>query len=437
MSAAQSIRPIRRHAHLFSLCVTVLAWAGCTAPRQQPPIVQQDPPVTPDANRELARLDPPWAFDAPQYARPDAEPDPDVRRDVSEPLHYYLGQRTLHIRRPLPRDAHEPPRVAISVTADGGATWQRVGFFGRGQTFFPYAVERDGDYGVRIDPAETEAATRAARPAERIYHVDATPPAVRLSLSPDTNSLMTGQTITLAWQVEDRFLLERPVQVSVSTSPGEWRILAPEQTAEGAIAYTVADAGGAGTLAFRVEALDRAGNVGLGRSAEIAIVDASASNAMAQSAPPEEPTIDELNAAYVYVPFTPQDEAWMDWPPCVEDEVAEVAMASTDPDSAETILTERMELQPDIRALSLVPVLPAVDDDRSTFARPWQELGRRSAAVSTVVWALPKPKFLSELARSIEAQWREADLRDVAAMPPAADQPHVARAGDADQPPQQ
>ncbi|MFQ5424616.1 MAG: hypothetical protein ACE5F9_11630 [Phycisphaerae bacterium] len=236
---------------------------------------------SPRSDRE-ARFDPPnsypeWAYDAPKYARPAAELPPEPRVRKKDPLHYFTNKKTIMIRRPTGYTPDEIPRVALWWTDDNGFHWDKAGYFGRNQDYFPFTVEEDGDYGIRfVGPGQT-AALHALPMPTRVYHLDTVPPEIELTIEPEQTWYYPGQAVAVSWRTEDYHLVAQPVRVGVLTdyaaADGVSIELQHDLADAGAIAYTIPQEMLGYAIRFRADALDRAGNLGFAYSHALQIVE--------------------------------------------------------------------------------------------------------------------------------------------------------------------
>ena len=210
---------------------------------------------------------PAWAFDQPSYVKPAAEltPEPKVRPD--DPLHYFTRDKLVMVRQPSGYTPEELPRVAVWWTDNNGFHWNRAGFFGRQQSFFPFEVEEDGDYGVRfVGPGQQPAQQTLAYP-ERVYHVDTVLPDVTTTVEPEQAQYCVGQTLTISWRAADFHLIEYPVRVGMvmDESADQKNVIEIQRglADEGSITYEIPDDTLEHQIQFRVDAQDRAGNLGI------------------------------------------------------------------------------------------------------------------------------------------------------------------------------
>ncbi|MFH1417526.1 MAG: hypothetical protein ABII12_04470 [Planctomycetota bacterium] len=264
---------------LVSFLFIVIAASGCNK-RPAPFEVEDRTPVADrDAEFDPPNLYPEWAYDSEHYMRPaeDLQPEPRVKRD--DPLHYFTNERVVMIRQPSGYTPENTPRVAVWWTDNNGFHWQKAGYFGRQQTHFPFEAEDDGDYGVRfVGPGQPSAEQVSAYP-ERVYHIDTTPPEVEVWIEPEQSWYHVGQTITIAWRAEDYHLTEYPVCIGMlmdfSAERRELVELQRDLADEGSITYEIRSDALDHEVRFRVDALDRAGNLGIAVSHALQIVEES------------------------------------------------------------------------------------------------------------------------------------------------------------------
>ncbi|MBK8269637.1 MAG: hypothetical protein IPK83_15600, partial [Planctomycetes bacterium] len=257
-----------------SIVALGLLSAACNSPSNGP----SDRKVsssTPRANSTETR--PEWANDQPEYMTPvdDLTPEPTAR--VTDPLHYFTNRQSIMIRQPGNYDTNETPRVSVWVTSDNGYNWKRQGHFGRGQSYFPLQVKGDGDYGVRfVGPGQDPANEVPARPA-RVYHVDSCPPEVEMWIEPEQTWYNVGDTVTISWRANDPHLIEFPVRIGMmkdfTSDDGRLIEIQGELADEGTLSYVLPPESFDHEVWFRVEAMDRANNMGVAYSFALQVVD--------------------------------------------------------------------------------------------------------------------------------------------------------------------
>ncbi len=313
---------------LVSFLFIGIATSGCNK-RPAPFEVEDRTPIADrDAEFDPPNLYPEWAYDSEHYMRPaeDLQPEPRVKRD--DPLHYFTNDRVVMIRQPSGYTPENTPRIAVWWTDNNGFHWQKAGFFGRQQTHFPFEAEDDGDYGIRfVGPGQPAAEQVSAYP-ERVYHIDTIPPEVEVWIEPEQSWYHVGQTVTIAWRAEDYHLTEYPVHIGMlmdfSAERRELIELQRDLADEGSITYKITSDALDHEIRFRVNAVDRAGNLGIAVSYPLQIVEESAVEEVdAQSVAvfhPEEtiaPPVEQLELASSEPPATEagsHEEAPLDIP---------------------------------------------------------------------------------------------------------------------------
>ncbi len=248
-----------------------------------------------------AKTYPEWAYDAPSYTRPVDEPKAEPKSRVKDPEHFFTSKPVIMVHQPEGYRPEEIPRVAVWYTRDNGYHWKKAGYFGRSATYYPLEVKKEGDYGIRfVGPGQESAMETPPNPV-CVHHVDMTPPKVKLSLDPQQAWYTLGQRVTVNWTATDPHLEAMPARVSVipdwesdQSRPIE---IAREQADVGSIEYTVpANLMGDG-FRIRVDAIDRAGNIGLAYSQTLQVEP----DRMRDSATPPVRTIQHVEAVPVAV----------------------------------------------------------------------------------------------------------------------------------------
>ncbi len=238
---------------------------------------------------------PEWAFDAPFYFRPppDAAPQLANQPDADHPARYFVRDRVILLDRPaneVPLD--RAPRIAVWWTNTDGCEWTRAGYFGLGQTHFPFVAGDDGDYGIRFVGPGIRASLSGETPPHRIYHLDTCPPCVTVSVEPDKPIYDPSETITIGWLAVDLNIDKKPAELAVCWSWENPGMLAAQQAAiaeskaaqpdkwatrlwqpisdmvkpEGSLTYTIPPYAAGEGFQIQVRAKDRAGNYGAGYS---------------------------------------------------------------------------------------------------------------------------------------------------------------------------
>ncbi len=251
--------------------------AACNNERPEPFRVKDRTPV---ADRD-APFDPPnrypgWAYDQPEYVRPAKPLEPEPRVMANDPPHFFTRSNIVMIRCPEHYTLEEIPRVAVHWTDNQGFHWNKAGYFGRGQSYFPFEASEDGDYGIRFIGPGQEAAQHVLATPERVYHVDTLKPEVEVTIEPEQSWYNVGDAITISWRATDYHLVEFPVRIVMLvdfSAEDRGPIEIQRQLSDaGSINFIVPPEVLEHEITFRVEATDRAGNLGLAHSYALQIV---------------------------------------------------------------------------------------------------------------------------------------------------------------------
>jgi len=266
---------LQKRLMLLGLCGLVLGAACASRPApfardEKKPRSDRPAPFNP------AKTYPEWAYDAPSYTKPVEEPQSESRRRAKDPAHFFTSKPVIMVHQPEGYVPEEIPRVAIWYTRDNGHHWERAGYFGRGETYYKLQVKKEGDYGIRFVGPGQEAAMEALPYPVCVHHVDMTPPKVTLSVDPEQAWYQLGQRVTLNWKAVDPHLEAMPTRVSVITDWASDTVrpieVAREQADTGSIEYTIPGNLLGDGFRFRVDAIDRAGNIGLAYSHTLQIM---------------------------------------------------------------------------------------------------------------------------------------------------------------------
>ena len=250
----------------------------------------------------------PWTYDAPFYYRP--VEDLAVVETLGNGIDvYYSPSEYFFIRHPGGAQVRGAPRVAIWTTNKETRQWRLKGYYGLEQSHFCFKADEDGPQWIRfVGPAQGVSDVPPGSP-HRVYVVDTQAPAVevviekyvkegsapgwyRLGAKPHVKLGMkkaprvsrkvdVGDSIRLRWKVADANLAADSVNLVICSGNfpynSAWN-LAPETIApEGIELFDIPpEALQAGTIKFRVQATDKAGNVGIGMTRTLSIDGATA-----------------------------------------------------------------------------------------------------------------------------------------------------------------
>lgn len=262
---------------LVALLVIVFSGIACNEMPAPFKVANKSPQSDCEAPFDPETQYPGWAYDEPEYVKPAGALTPEPRVKKGDPLHYFTNKTIVPVRQPSGYVPEEIPRIAIWWTDNNGFHWHKAGHFGRQQSFFPFEVEEDGDYGVRFVGPGQEAAMHALAYPERVYHVDTVVPEVEITIDPEQSWYYPGQTITIAWRAADYHLTELPVCIGMlmdfTADEHETIELQRDLADEGTIVYHIPADTLDHEIRFRADAEDRAGNLGIAFSYALQVID--------------------------------------------------------------------------------------------------------------------------------------------------------------------
>ncbi len=271
-----AMRCASRMSRLFCSALFLVIGTACNKMPSPFTVKDRSPRSEPDTPFDPPNTYPEWAYDAPQYVRPPQELVPEPKVNSSDPLHYFTNQKVVLVRRPEGYTPEEIPRVAVWWTDNNGFHWNKAGFFGRQQAFFPLEVDEDGDYGIRFVGPGQDPALHSLPYPERVYHVDTVLPDVEVAVEPEKTWYHVGETVTISWRASDYHLIEYPVRIGMLydfTAQNDPAVeLQRDLADEGTISYTLPPETLDHEVRFRVDALDRAGNLGIAISFALQVV---------------------------------------------------------------------------------------------------------------------------------------------------------------------
>ncbi|HOF17950.1 MAG TPA: hypothetical protein PK082_03510 [Phycisphaerae bacterium] len=219
---------------------------------------------------------PGWAYDGPIYYRPSE--DLQAKETVGHGIGvYYSRSEYFFLRHPNGYQVVGEPRVAVWCSTDDGKHWGKCGYYGVEQTHFLFKAEKDGPHWIRfVGPGQGVAEVPPGMP-HRIYIVDRRPPTIALTVIPapwkddekkEPYIYKTGETVTLNWSVSDANLQEGSVKLGTCFAKFPhnlvWSRFHQPLPPRGTMKVEIPpEAAGDGGLRFRMEATDKAGNVGM------------------------------------------------------------------------------------------------------------------------------------------------------------------------------
>ncbi len=273
------------------IIAVLLLLAGCTQ-------VDENPKFNPSA--EL----PSWVYDAPFYYQP-SQDLPAVETIGDGIGVYYTGEKTFFVRHPGGYQIDGVPRVGVYYSTDQGQTWLKAGYFGVEQTYFNFLAKEEGSYWVRfVGPGQGLAECPPGVP-HRIYVVDRTRPTAVLSITPpiwedEKNRIphvyQVGQNIRLDWGVSDRNLDPNTIKLGICFADFPhnvvWSTLPDTMTESGSIMVELPpEAAQHGGIRFRLEARDKAGNIGVALTEPLRVRGAGAAATQPAGPPSTQPHV--------------------------------------------------------------------------------------------------------------------------------------------------
>ncbi len=226
---------------------------------------------------------PGWTYDAPFYCRPTEELK--VIETISDettgntiPV-YYSRSEYFFIRHPGGYQVTGVPRVAVWCSVGEEQTWKKQGYFGVEQSHFLFKAVRDGRHWIRfVGPGQGVTRVPPGVP-HRIYVVDRQPPEIIVTVEPspwkdeeetEHRIYQAGQEVALRWVVRDPHLARGTVRLQTCFARfphnlvwSEFPTSLPARGEKAKVAIPP-EAVGEGGIRFRIEARDKAGNVGMG-----------------------------------------------------------------------------------------------------------------------------------------------------------------------------
>jgi hypothetical protein len=224
-----------------------------------PPVVTPDgpgakPPV-PGTTAALKPADPEMPA-VPPVPPAKADPKPAESPKGSHPI---LNTRTCTINYQLDAPGRWSNRIDFWATPDGGRTWVAVKDAAGGIPPAKLTMPADGVFGIRIRPGGGSKPPEPGEDPDCVIEVDTTRPLV--NLLPPTVAAEDG-TMVLSWTAADSNLLRNAISLYYATRPeGPWEVIVSGYKNEGLYRWAL-PTGLSGAVYLRLEAADRAGNVG-------------------------------------------------------------------------------------------------------------------------------------------------------------------------------
>ncbi len=152
-------------------------------------------------------------------------------------------------------------KVEFWETNDNGRTWARLSDESGGRSPAKLALSGEGMHGIRIKASGNGQPPSIGEAADCWVEVDTTPPAVRV-LPPIVGTGTDLGAVTIQWLARDKNLNTDSIAIMYANRPdGPWAPIATNQRNEGSYRWQIPQ-GISTEVYLRVEATDRAGNIG-------------------------------------------------------------------------------------------------------------------------------------------------------------------------------
>jgi len=154
------------------------------------------------------------------------------------------------------------PKIDFWATRDNGRTWVKVHDEAAGRIPAKLVMPGDGMFGIRVKANGNGESPRSGEAPDAWVEVDTTRPTVRM-LPPTLGNGNEAGTLTIQWLAHDKNLPADSIGIYHSARPdGPWLPVATGLRNEGNYRWLL-PAGIGAEIYLRIEAIDRAGNVGL------------------------------------------------------------------------------------------------------------------------------------------------------------------------------
>ena len=271
------------------MVLAVATVSGCTQ-------IDENPQWDPQADY------PQWAYDAPYYYRPTEDLKAAETVGDGIPI-YYSRSEYFFIKHPIGYQLNGVPRMAVWSSDDEGQNWLKAGYYGVEQSHFRFRAEADGAYWIRfVGPGQGTSEVPPGVP-HRIYVVDRKAPTIVLSVSPppwqDEEKTIphiyhVGDSVVIYWGVSDANLKDGSVKLSACFAEFPHNLVWsrwPKALGSGG-SETIEippEAARDGGLRLRIEATDKAGNIGMALTEVMRVVGGPASPTVGPATRPAGP----------------------------------------------------------------------------------------------------------------------------------------------------
>jgi hypothetical protein len=222
-------------------------------PPIKPPTDVPPPPAIPPVRSTSTK---PSDSGIPPINPPRTDRDPGTKPVVGS--HPILNTRTCTVNYQLDGPTRFPNRIDFWATADGGRSWAQVKDLNGGIPPAKLMLPGDGVFGIRIRPGGGAKPPEAMEDPDCVVEVDTTKPVVSLAAP----ALVEDGVMVIGWTASDDNLLGNSINLYYAPKPaGPWEVIVTGYKNTGEYKWALPP-GLTGSVYLRVEASDRAGNVG-------------------------------------------------------------------------------------------------------------------------------------------------------------------------------
>jgi hypothetical protein len=219
-------------------------------PRADKPLIDVPGPVT-TASKTTASMKP---------SESPVVPASGIREQPTKPVgnHPILNTRTCTVNYQLDGPTRYPNKIDFWASTDGGRTWMQVKDLNGGIPPAKLALPGDGVFSIRIRPGGGTKPPEALEDPDCVVEVDTTKPVVSMTAP----ALVEDGVLIINWTASDENLLSNSINLYYAPKPaGPWEVIASGYKNTGEYKWALPQ-GLTGPVYLRVEASDRAGNVG-------------------------------------------------------------------------------------------------------------------------------------------------------------------------------
>ena len=197
----------------------------------------------------------------------------------------YISDSAFFIKHPLAsKTENELPRMKYYVSTNSGRHWAKGGAFGKGAEYSQYGVEHDAAYWVRFVGIGIKPTKNIPTSPHRIYVIDTKAPKIKVKVLPgpwlDKKKTIpriyrVGDVVRVSWSVQDVNIDPKSVKLSACFGrfPNniEWERIGKNTATVGSAEVRLSPEAVKGGVVFRVDAIDKAGNIGYALSRTVRV----------------------------------------------------------------------------------------------------------------------------------------------------------------------